>query len=220
MSAFFVTAIGTDIGKTYASAALLRAAKQAGRTVSAVKPVMSGFGETALVESDAGQLLAAMGQKVTPDSVSEICLHRFEPPLAPNVAMRRAGLVQDYDQILAFARASIPRHPNAFHLVEGAGGLMSPVTDAKLHSDFILDLGLPVILVAAGYLGAVSHTLTALDWLQTQRVPVKALIVSQPSAAAEPPEHLLHEVGLWSSVPSAALSYGAEANEIWKLLSV
>ncbi|MEM9572981.1 MAG: dethiobiotin synthase [Pseudomonadota bacterium] len=220
MSAYFVTAIGTDIGKTYASAALLRAAMQAGHSVSAVKPVMSGFGEAVLAESDAGQLLIAMGQPVTPQTVSEICLHRFEPPLAPNVAMRRAGMQQDYDQILAFARASIPNDPNAFHLIEGAGGLMSPVTDTKLHSDFILDLGIPVILVAAGYLGAVSHTLTALSWLRTQRVPVKALIVSQSSAEAEPPEHLLREVGLWSSVRSAPLPYGAGATEVWKLFSV
>ena len=210
MSAYFVTAIGTDIGKTYASVQLLRAARADGRTVSACKPLMSGFGEDALDASDAGQLLAAMDRPVMPETVSDICLHRFEQPLAPNVAMRRAGMAQDYDAILSFARASLPDDPRAFHLIEGAGGLMSPVTDEKLHSDFILDLRLPVILVAAGYLGAVSHTLTALDWLQSHRIMIAALIVSQPQADGEDPAHLIGEVRRWSEVPSVALPYGAD----------
>nr|WP_070959927.1 dethiobiotin synthase [Hyphomonas sp. Mor2] len=219
MSGYFVTAIGTDIGKTYVGAQLLRTARAAGRTVSACKPLMSGFGEDALEASDAGQLLIAMGRPVTPETVSEICQHRFEPPLAPNVAMRRAGMAQDDDAILSFARASLPSDPDAFHLVEGAGGLMSPVTDQKLHSDFILDLGLPVILVAAGYLGAVSHTLTALDWLRSNRVPITALIVSQPQAEAEDPAHLIGEVSLWSDVPSVALPYGADGRDIWRAVT-
>ncbi|MEL7113570.1 MAG: dethiobiotin synthase [Pseudomonadota bacterium] len=216
MSAYFVTAIGTDIGKTYASAQLLRAARTVGYSVSACKPLMSGFGEDALDASDAGQLLAAMARAVTPETVSEICLHRFEPPLAPNVAMRRAGMVQDYAEILAFARRDLPSDPNAFHLIEGAGGLMSPVTDEKLHSDFILDLGLPVILVAAGYLGAVSHTLTALDWLNTHGVTIAAIIVSQPSPEAEPPEHLIGEVRRFSNLQGCGLRYGDDGQYILK----
>jgi len=220
MSSYFVTAIGTDIGKTYASAQLLRAACAEGRAVSACKPLMSGFGEDALDASDAGQLLAAMDRPVSPQTVSEICLHRFEPPLAPNVAMRRAGMAQDYQAILAFARASLPSDPGALHLVEGAGGLMSPVTDEKLHSDFILDLGLPVILVAAGYLGAVSHTLTALDWLQTHHVPIAALIVSQPAPDGEDPAHLIGEVGRWSDVKPLALPHGADGARILERIGV
>jgi dethiobiotin synthetase len=214
MNTYFVTAVGTDIGKTYASTAMLRAARKQGYNVSACKPLMSGFGEDALGASDAGQLLSAMQQPVSLDSVSEICLHRFAPPLAPNVAMRRAGIFQDYSKILEFTRDRLPTDPDQFHLVEGAGGLMSPVTDDKLHTDFILDLDLPVILVAAGYLGAVSHTLTALDVLQSRQITVIALIVSQPSPDAEHPDHLIGEVGLWSDVPAFPLPYGAGAEAI------
>lgn len=215
MTAYFVTATGTDIGKTYVGAELLRAARQRGHAVSACKPLMSGFGEDALTKSDAGLLLEAMARPVTPETVSEICRHRFEPPLAPNVAMRRAGLVQDYAEILRFARASLPGDRSQFHLVEGAGGLMSPVTDGKLHSDLIMDLELPVILVSAGYLGAVSHTLTALDVLQSKGASVAALIVSQPAADAEDPDHLIGEVALWSDVPAFALRFGADADPIF-----
>lgn len=214
MTAYVVTAIGTDIGKTYVSAELLRTARMQGRSVSAAKPLMSGFGEDDLEASDAGRLLTAMGRAVTAETVSEICLHRFEPAVAPNVAMRRAGMAQDYSEILRFAQSSIPASDSSFHLIEGAGGLMSPVTDLKLHSDLICDLGLPVLLVAAGYLGAVSHTLTALDCLSRLNVKVVATIVSQPEADAEAPDHLIGEVQRWSTTPCFALAHGAGAKPI------
>lgn len=219
MTAYFVTAIGTDIGKTYVGGRLLQAARAAGREVSAIKPLMSGFGEAELDQSDAGILLQAMGREATPQLVSDICLHRFEPPIAPNVAMRRAGIVQDYQAILDFARSSFDGSGARFHLIEGAGGLMSPVTDAKLHSDLILDLGLPVILIAAGYLGAVSHTLTALDCLNQRNIKVAALIVSQPQADAEDPAHLIGEVQKWSDVPCHALPFQADAADIYTALA-
>lgn len=214
MTAFFVTATGTDIGKTYASAALIRAWRAAGHPVSAIKPLMSGFGEQDLAASDAGLLLAAMGRPVTPDMVSEICLHRFEAPLAPNVAMQRAGMVQDYVEILSFSRQSLPETDDNIHLIEGAGGLMSPVTNDKLHMDLITDLGLPAILVTAGYLGAVSHTLTALDALNRRNIPVAALIVSQPTSDAEDPNHLLGETARWSQAPAFTLPHGSDASHI------
>ena len=223
MPSYFVTATGTDIGKTYASAQILRAAREAGMATSACKPLMSGFGEDDLVASDAGQLLNAMGRDASPDNVSKICLHRFEQPIAPNVAMRRAGMAQDYSEILSFARNSQPNNTAdktaGLHLIEGAGGLMSPVTDEKLHSDMILDLGLPVVLVTAGYLGAVSHTLTALAWCRSANVKVAMMIVSQPAQDAEDPAHLMAEVARWSDVPARALPFGAQAHEIADLLA-
>ena len=131
MSAVFVTAIGTEIGKTYVSARLLKGWRKAGHRVHAVKPVMSGFGEDALLMSDAGQLLQACGETVSPQSVSGICLHRFEAPLAPNVAMRRAGVEQDYGAILDFTRRQIEEAGAHRMIVEGAGGVMSASTPAR-----------------------------------------------------------------------------------------
>ena len=159
-------------------------------------------------------MLAALGAPVTPDRVAQICFARFAPPLAPNVAMRRAGMTQDFAAIRAFAARSVPDTPAGLHLIEGAGGVMSPVTDDKLHLDLIEDLDLPVILVAAGYLGAVSHTLTALTCLEARAIPVAALIVSQPTAEAEPPQHLIDEVKRWSDVTGLALPYLAGGERV------
>lgn len=186
MRGYFVTATGTDIGKTYVSAALLAAWRAQGQAVAATKPLMSGFDEGALEQSDAGRLLAAMGQAVTPASVSEICLHRLAPPLAPNVAMRQAGIAQNYNEILGFVEGRLKKS-EGWHLVEGAGGVMSPVTDATLQIDLMADLQLPVILVTAPYLGSISHTLTALEVLSARRLKVFAVVVSQPSVHGSDP---------------------------------
>ena len=215
MTAYFVTAIGTDIGKTYISAGLLAAWRDGGKSVRAVKPVMSGFGENALAASDAGHLLTAMGRPVSPQTISEICLHRFAPPLSPNVAMRRAGMTQDYDAILKFTRSILnDAGPGEMKLVEGAGGVMTPLTDHKLHIDFMEDLSLPIILVAASYLGAVSHTLTAINAIRSRGLQIAAVVASQPAPDAQDPAHLIGEIGLFETLPCFRVGHGEGVSEL------
>ena len=164
MSAVFVTAIGTDCGKTHVSAAILRELVAQNRPALALKPLMSGYSPEALETSDAGRLLAAMGRAVSEETVAEICWKRFTEWSAPNVAARRAGVALDYAELLAFVQARLQAHQGPA-LVEGAGGVMSPLTDTHTNLDLATDLGRPVLLLASNYLGAVSHTLTALEVL-------------------------------------------------------
>lgn len=199
MRGYFVTATGTDIGKTYVSASLLSVWRAQGQTVAATKPLMSGFDEDTLEQSDAGRLLVAMGQAVTPASVSEICLHRLAPPLAPNVAMRQAGISQNYNEILWFVEGRLKTREGC-HLVEGAGGVMSPVTDTTLQIDLMADLRLPVILVTAPYLGSISHTLSALEVLEARGLDVSAVVVSQPSVHGSDPVSFSEELNRFRDI--------------------
>jgi dethiobiotin synthetase len=213
MRSYFVTATGTDIGKTYVSAALLSAWRAQGQAVAATKPLMSGFDEDALEQSDTGRLLAAMGQAVTPASVSEVCLHRLAPPLAPNVAMRQAGIRQDYSEILGFVEGRL-KQSEGWHLVEGAGGVMSPVTDETLQIDLMADLQLPIILVTAPYLGSVSHTLTALEVLGARGLTVAAVVVSEPSVHGSDIISFGEELRRFSDVNLFTVPHGSEAKVV------
>ncbi|MFN3608504.1 MAG: dethiobiotin synthase [Hyphomonas sp.] len=213
MRGYFVTATGTDIGKTYVSSQLIMAWRALGFVVQATKPVMSGFADDALDQSDAGRLLTAMGREVSPASVSEICLHRMAPPLAPNVAMRQAGIRQDYEEIFEFVQRRMAR-PADFHLVEGAGGVMSPLTDDKLQVDLMVNLNLPVILVTASYLGSISHTLTALCALKARGLKVDAVIISQPSASGGEPFLFMEELSRFSDLPLIGISFGQGADAL------
>ena len=194
MKRFFVTAIGTEVGKTHIGAALLRALTQESVNAGALKPLMSGFDPTRLEESDAGRLLAACGRPVTPQTVGEIVQAAFEPALAPNVAARNAGAPVDYDALLAETRTRISAAAVDVLLIEGAGGVMSPVSDEKLHADFIADIGAPAILVTADYLGAVSHCLTAIECLSGRGVEIAAVVASEPEKGAGDPAHHLSEI--------------------------
>jgi dethiobiotin synthetase len=212
MRGLFVTAIGTDCGKTHASCALLRELTARGENPLPLKPLMSGFAPAHLDASDAGRLLAACGRPVTEESISEICWKSFEEPSAPNVAARRAGVDLDYRELLGFVRDKIAATDNAA-LVEGAGGVMSPLTDDCTNLDLMADLDLPVVVLAANYLGAVSHTLTALDVLQRRGLRTVGLIVSQPWPHAGPPDVFAGELARWTSTPITVAPFARSSEE-------
>lgn len=217
MRGYFVTATGTDIGKTYVSAQLIMAWRALGFVVQATKPVMSGFADDALDQSDAGRLLTAMGREVSPATISEICLHRMAPPLAPNVAMRQAGIRQDYEEIFEFVQRRTLLEADC-HLVEGAGGVMSPLTDEKLQIDLMADLQLPVILVTAAYLGSISHTLTALYSLEARGLEVAAVVISQPSGFGGALSSFSEELNRFKDLPLFQVAHGKDANALARAL--
>jgi dethiobiotin synthetase len=211
VSGVFVTAIGTDCGKTHVSAALLRELAKRGRSALALKPLMSGYSPERLEESDAGRLLTAMGRAVTAESVAEICWKSFTEWSAPNVAARRAGVALDYAEMLAWVREKLDAH-GGVALVEGAGGVMSPLTDTHTNLDLMEDLRLPAVLMASNYLGAVSHTLTALEVLWSREVEVARIVVTQslPNAGLAAP--MIEELSRWTKLPlvEAGFSRGPE----------
>src|SRR5437588_345204 len=86
MSACFVTATGTDIGKTFVARGLIRALRRQDRAVAALKPVLSGFEPAEAAGSDSGLLLSALGRPVTPEEIARISPWRFAAPLAPDMA--------------------------------------------------------------------------------------------------------------------------------------
>ena len=180
MSAFFITATGTDIGKTFVARGLIRALRARGRTVTALKPIVSGFEPAEAAGSDSGLLLAALGRDPTLAAIAEISPWRFQAPLSPDMAAAREGRTLDYPALIDFCHAAIAANRDCL-LIEGVGGIMSPVDRAHTMLDWMGALGLPIILVAGTYLGTISHTLTALDVLARHGLTVAALVISQSS---------------------------------------
>lgn len=203
-----VLATGTEIGKTYVSCAMLRRARRNGLSVCALKPAMSGFSPDALAASDAGQLAAACGETLSKDNFARYCRFSFEEALAPNVAARRSGVAMSFDALVDFAEAGLQGDADLC-IVEGAGGVMSPLTDTHLNVDLAIALKLPVVMVTVNYLGSVTHTLTALEACERRGVNVAALAISQPTDSYGPPKELAEELGRWSDVPAALFPHAA-----------
>jgi dethiobiotin synthetase len=176
MPALFVTGTGTDIGKTYVSCALIRALKARGAVVDAFKPVVSGFDPKDAAGSDPARLAAALGD---PGAVFRIAPRRYLAPLSPNIAARLEGQTLALDDMVIDAVARAAEIRDGLLLVEGAGGVMSPLTDGETNLDMIAALNAPVLLVAGSYLGTISHVLTALVALRAAKAEVAAVVMSE-----------------------------------------
>ena len=187
MKAVFIAGSHTDVGKTWAACAILKAARAQGRSVAAFKPVVSGYLPSTAVTSDPGRLLAALGQDLTGYALEAMSPLRFEAALSPPMAARLEGVTLTLADLLAVCRPVLAAQTADLLLVEGAGGVMSPMAEDATGLDLQLALGLPTILVGGSYLGGVSHTLTALEVLRERGLAVLGIVVSQ-SADPDAPD--------------------------------
>jgi dethiobiotin synthetase len=176
MTTVFVTATGTDVGKTFVTARLVAELRAARRSVLALKPVASGFDADNVAATDTGVLLHALGLAATAATLDAVSPWRFAAPLSPDMAAARERRAISFDELLEFCRA--PR-PADVTLIEGIGGVMVPLDDEHTVVDWIAELGFPVLLVAGSYLGTLSHTLTAAAALRARHVDPIAVIVSE-----------------------------------------
>jgi dethiobiotin synthetase len=178
MTAFFITSTGTEIGKTFVTAALAHQLRAQGRTVDAIKPIMTGCSRAAMGDSDAAVLLRSLGHDVTEEAIVGISPFRFSAPLAPSMAARAEGrpAVGLKDLVDFCARR---KRKSSVLLVEGIGGVMVPISGRVTVLDWISALGAPVILVAGSYLGTLSHLLTAIEALRARPVRIAGVVVSE-----------------------------------------
>lgn len=181
MTALFVSGAHTDVGKTYVACALLRAARARGFSVDALKPVVSGFDRADWSDSDPGRLITALGHSRDAAALGAMSPWIFTAPLAPPMAAAREGRSLATADVATFCATR--RTAADLFLVEGAGGVMSPMTSDGTCLDLMRSLALPTLLVGGSYLGAISHTLTALETLRAHGVAVAAVVISE---AAEP----------------------------------
>jgi dethiobiotin synthetase len=182
MSAIFITATGTDIGKTFVTAGLIRHWRGAGRTVEALKPVATGYDPANAAASDPGVLLTALGRPVTPNEIERIAPWRFAAPMSPDMAAQRENRAIDFDALVNFSRDAMSGAKDTL-LIEGIGGVMVPLNDQHTVLDWIAALNIPVVLVTGSYLGSLSHTLTAIDALRRRDLVIKVLVINETPAS-------------------------------------
>lgn len=185
MTAIFITATGTDVGKTFVTTSLIRHLRQMGRTVQAIKPVVSGFDPALAVDSDPAILLDALGLPITAEGIERISPWRFRAPLSPDMAAQREGSRINVDHVVAFCQSAIEQRQDIL-LIEGVGGIMVPLDEQRTVLDVMMALRLPLILVTGSYLGTISHTLTALNSLYRREMKILAIIVSETPGAPAP----------------------------------
>jgi dethiobiotin synthetase len=173
---FFVTGTDTGIGKTVVSAGIAMAARRAGVDVGVFKPVATGCKSVreGLVSEDAEFLTAAAD---TVDPLDRVNPCRYAEPLSPHLAARRAKQPVDLDAVRQAWGILSAAHP--YMIAEGAGGLLTPVTDRKFIADIAAELGLPLIIVTDPKLGTLTRTGCVIETARARKLPIAGVVVNR-----------------------------------------
>jgi dethiobiotin synthase len=158
---FFVTGTDTDVGKTLVSSWLLTHLD-----ASYWKPVQAGV----LPETDSARvrrLAEVPAERILPEA------YVLPEPIAPHEAARRAGVTIEMARL-------VPPTVDGLIVIEGAGGLMVPLTDTAYIIDLAADLHLPIILVARSTLGTINHTLLSLEAIRRRGLTLAGVVISGP----------------------------------------
>ncbi|MBS0288924.1 MAG: dethiobiotin synthase [Proteobacteria bacterium] len=191
MSGIFITATGTAIGKTYLTASLLRWDSAHLKCLQASKPIISGWpvDNEEIHHTDTGVLLAAQQLLCTPENINHCSPWRYREPLTPSMAAIKSGqpplnpanLRIHCEELIRAAKRT-----SHIHLIEGVGGVMSPLATGFTGIDWLVQVGCPCILVGGSYLGTLSHILTAMVALQSYKIPVLAVVVNETPTSTVP----------------------------------
>ena len=266
----FVVGAGTEIGKTFVTAALTRRLHAGGYPVRALKPLASGvppIDDPSFSECDTVRLLVAQSLPVNAQTVEACSPWRFRAALAPNQAAALEDRRLSLQELVAWCERQleathlpeanphphpeVPRSgfeggfqgsqrlpevsfearmrrapqdeggdgidvaaaPSPVILIEGVGGVMSPVTDRATGLDWLKALDLPALLVSGSYLGAISHALTAAETLKAHAVPLAAIVVSESAEAPTPPEVVAAAIARHTAAPVSVLPRNGEVSD-------
>jgi dethiobiotin synthetase len=182
----FITGTGTGVGKTYVAALVARALVAAGKRVGVYKPVASGceFRAGRLVSPDAVAMWEGAGRRGT---IDQVCPQMFAAPLAPHLAARAAG--SRVDAKLLRTGLEYWRDTSDVVIVEGAGGLMSPISDDDYNADLAEEFRYPLVIVAANQLGTINATLQTLIAANSFRegLRVAGVVLNSPTPNVDDP---------------------------------
>lgn len=169
----FILGTGTEVGKTAVAAGLAAAWRRRGLDVGVMKPIATGVSDA--VGADAAWLRRAAG---VGDPIERIAPYRFKMPAAPAVARRRARI--DFAVIRRAYEQLAARHEIV--VVEGIGGLLVPIDDARTVADLARALDLPVLLVGCAQLGTINHTLLTVEQARDAGLDVLGFVLNGRSA--------------------------------------
>jgi dethiobiotin synthetase len=174
----FITGTDTDVGKTHVAASIVRRLRATGLRVGVYKPAASGCRTVGreLVSDDALLLWEAAGR---PGLLHDVCPQRFAAPLAPHLAAQAEG--RQIDRQLLRSGLDAWRANSDVLIVEGAGGLLSPMGTDDYVIDLAVDLGFPLLVVADNSIGVIHRALTTLLAAEKFREPldVAGVILNQ-----------------------------------------
>lgn len=202
----FITATGTDIGKTYVSALIVKGMREAGFDCGYFKPVLSGGGkyiesELELPETNARACVKLINSDCNyvvetakiPCEADECVAYWWEEAVSPHLAAKRAGQEINVEKIKHKFNELNKKYD--YLLIEGAGGITCPLRlengEKYLLKDLIKELAAPIVIVADGGLGTINSTLLTVEYARNNNIPILGIILNNFE-----PDNIMHQDNL------------------------
>lgn len=180
---FFITGIGTDVGKTLVAAILTEALH-----ADYWKPVQAGY-EDGTDRNTVQQWVSNTDTVIHPE------VYRLQTPASPHIAARKDNVAIELDRIVAASKTIQPGRPL---LIEGAGGLLVPLSQNHFVADLVKALGARVILVSRNYLGSINHSLLTATYCKSNGIDVAGWVFNDNYLDYE------NEIVGWTGYPALA----------------
>ncbi|MDH3277415.1 MAG: dethiobiotin synthase [Nitrosopumilus sp.] len=174
MNSLFVTGSDTDVGKTYVTAGLAVALRKLSVDVGVMKPFAAGIPQKKGFKSEDAEILAKAAQ--VSDSESLINPQFFKMTASPYTASKYLKIKVKVDSVLSCFRKLSKLH--SMLLVEGMGGIMTPILKNYFVSDLIKEMKLPTVIVTRSKIGTVNHTIMTCKMCEKYKIPIKGIIIN------------------------------------------
>ena len=175
----FITATGTDVGKTYISALIIKKMRESGLDCGYYKPVLSGVEEKngKLTESDCNYVVSTAKIPATAD---ECVTYWWKEAVSPHLAAQRAGQIIETEKIKRDFDSISQKYD--YLLIEGAGGITCPLrleSEKYLLKDLIKELNSDIIVVADAGLGTINSTLLTVEYAKNNGINIQGIILNK-----------------------------------------
>ena len=197
MKPLFVTATDTDIGKTYVCAGLAYALKKSGIDVGIMKPFACGVKQK--IGFSSNDLTILTNAAMVDDAEDIINPFFFPIPASPYTAAKNLGVKIDVEHVIQCFRKLDEIHDIV--LVEGIGGIMTPILKDYAIIDLIKDLMANTIIVTSSKIGTVNHTVLTCNMCKNMNIPIKGLIINNFDSTGYPIPELERDLSALTDLP-------------------
>jgi dethiobiotin synthetase len=197
MKPLFITATDTDIGKTYVCAGLAHSLKKLDIDVGIMKPFACGVKQkTGFSSND----LTILSKAAMVNDAEELLNPFFFPiPASPYTAAKNLGVKIDINYLMKCFRKLDKIHD--VMLVEGIGGIMTPILKDYAIIDLIKDLEANTIIVTSSKIGTINHTIMTCNMCKNMKIPVKGLIINNFDSTGYPVSDLERDLNALTDLP-------------------
>ena len=214
----FITGTNTEVGKTFITKNIINHVQLKGYSVSPYKPVETGCikKSSTLIPRDSMIYFRAVNKKIALDQINP---YRFLEPISPAAAIKRSKRKVTINDYLS----KLKDLPNSdLTIIEGAGGLCSPLAPDGYNIDLIRKVKVPTVLVAKDEIGVINNVILSLSMLQKYKIKVLAIVLNRKVSSQPDGMNNYQEIKSLTKVPLIQILNKKEDNdrEFKKLIKI